>query len=302
MSCFRTHEHERKSGRMKRGLAVLLCLAPLIPGPGGSALPWSERSSDHGPAAAGPGIPFSRPHLFREAKQDSGHALLNPRVWPEDEQRREEQMAGPDAPPSAQRTDRDAASAQYRRVRAASEALCEPLATEDYVIQTVVETSPPKWHLAHVSWFLETFQPSVITAEPLKPTARSEEAGLAPPDPWRFARRFCEAAVLAEKRGVDLVYGPAILGEPRHSFCPVGRDSLIVGPQGEVHAWRSHPVTIGGWPSSTVGLGHAEFGHLHGEADLPPGIGEGHGGLHPEQRGLRTPRLGLDSGQGELHR
>jgi ergothioneine biosynthesis protein EgtB len=45
----------------------------------------------------------------------------------------------------------------YRRVRAASERLCKPLVTEDYVIQTVAETSPPKWHLAHASWFFETF-------------------------------------------------------------------------------------------------------------------------------------------------
>jgi ergothioneine biosynthesis protein EgtB len=45
----------------------------------------------------------------------------------------------------------------YRRVRALSERLCEPLAIEDYVLQTAVWTSPPRWHLAHVSWFFETF-------------------------------------------------------------------------------------------------------------------------------------------------
>ncbi len=47
--------------------------------------------------------------------------------------------------------------AEYRRVRADSEALCAPLAVEDYVIQTTAEASPAKWHLAHVSWFFETF-------------------------------------------------------------------------------------------------------------------------------------------------
>ena len=45
----------------------------------------------------------------------------------------------------------------YRRVRALTERLCEPLVVEDYGLQTRVETSPPKWHLAHVSWFYETF-------------------------------------------------------------------------------------------------------------------------------------------------
>jgi len=52
---------------------------------------------------------------------------------------------------------REGATGDYRRVRELSEALCRPLATEDYVVQTVAETSPPKWHLAHVSWFFETF-------------------------------------------------------------------------------------------------------------------------------------------------
>jgi len=52
---------------------------------------------------------------------------------------------------------RDALLANYRRVRAFSEQLCEPLAAEDYVLQTAVEASPPRWHLAHVSWFFETF-------------------------------------------------------------------------------------------------------------------------------------------------
>ena len=45
----------------------------------------------------------------------------------------------------------------YRRIRADSERLCAPLAIEDYVIQTAPEASPAKWHLAHVSWFFETF-------------------------------------------------------------------------------------------------------------------------------------------------
>ena len=46
---------------------------------------------------------------------------------------------------------------RYRLVRAASEAICTPLQVEDYVIQSTPEVSPPKWHLAHVTWFFETF-------------------------------------------------------------------------------------------------------------------------------------------------
>ena len=46
---------------------------------------------------------------------------------------------------------------RYQQVRALSESICAPLQVEDYVIQSMPEVSPPKWHLAHVSWFFETF-------------------------------------------------------------------------------------------------------------------------------------------------
>ncbi|QRN02440.1 ergothioneine biosynthesis protein EgtB [Legionella sp. MW5194] len=42
-------------------------------------------------------------------------------------------------------------------VRNTTETICEPLLTEDYVIQSMPDVSPPKWHLAHTSWFFETF-------------------------------------------------------------------------------------------------------------------------------------------------
>ena len=45
---------------------------------------------------------------------------------------------------------------RYHLVRRQSERLCEPLEIEDYIIQTAAFASPPKWHLAHVSWFFET--------------------------------------------------------------------------------------------------------------------------------------------------
>jgi ergothioneine biosynthesis protein EgtB len=45
----------------------------------------------------------------------------------------------------------------YRQVRQLSEKICQPLTIEDCVIQTIPDVSPPKWHLAHTTWFFETF-------------------------------------------------------------------------------------------------------------------------------------------------
>ena len=45
----------------------------------------------------------------------------------------------------------------YLSIRERSVLICAPLTTEDYVIQTMPDVSPPKWHLAHTSWFFETF-------------------------------------------------------------------------------------------------------------------------------------------------
>jgi len=54
--------------------------------------------------------------------------------------------------------------AGYQRVRQATVALCASLEIEDFGLQAMPEVSPPKWHLAHTSWFFETFV--------LKPFAR----------------------------------------------------------------------------------------------------------------------------------
>jgi ergothioneine biosynthesis protein EgtB len=43
----------------------------------------------------------------------------------------------------------------FQEVRAFTEELCAPLETEDYVPQPTVDVSPPKWNIAHTTWFFE---------------------------------------------------------------------------------------------------------------------------------------------------
>lgn len=66
---------------------------------------------------------------------------------------------------------------RYDAVRTQTEALCRPLQLEDYVVSSMTDVSPTKWHLAHTSWFFETF-----VLSPHDPAYRS-------PDP-RYAFLF----------------------------------------------------------------------------------------------------------------
>jgi ergothioneine biosynthesis protein EgtB len=45
----------------------------------------------------------------------------------------------------------------FLQVRRQSEELCCPLSPEDMMVQSCAEASPAKWHLAHTTWFFETF-------------------------------------------------------------------------------------------------------------------------------------------------
>ncbi len=81
--------------------------------------------------------------------------------------------------------------AQFSRVRQATVALCEPLSAEDMMVQSTSEASPAKWHLAHSSWFFETF------------VLRDYVAGYKPFDPnfgWLFNSYYNSLGDMPEKK------------------------------------------------------------------------------------------------------
>jgi ergothioneine biosynthesis protein EgtB len=45
----------------------------------------------------------------------------------------------------------------FLETRAHTEVICKPLEIEDYVVQPIIDVSPPKWHLGHTTWFFEEF-------------------------------------------------------------------------------------------------------------------------------------------------
>ena len=60
---------------------------------------------------------------------------------------------------------------QFAHVRAVTEQLCRPLSRESCVVQSMPHPSPPKWHLAHTTWYFETFvlQAAIPGYEPVHP-------------------------------------------------------------------------------------------------------------------------------------
>jgi ergothioneine biosynthesis protein EgtB len=60
---------------------------------------------------------------------------------------------------------------RFIHVRHRTEHLCSPLKAEDYIVSATEETSPPKWHLAHTTWFFENFilARHIRSYEPFKP-------------------------------------------------------------------------------------------------------------------------------------
>ena len=82
-------------------------------------------------------------------------------------------------------------STRFRAARRQTIELCEPLTPEDMMVQSCPEASPAKWHLAHTTWFFESF----VLREFL-PDYR-----LFDPDfPWLFNSYYESFSAFPEKR------------------------------------------------------------------------------------------------------
>jgi len=111
-------------------------------------------------------------------------------------------------------------------------------------------------------WFCHSFQPSLINFENLKSTPVSDQAGIREPDPYLFARQFSISLNIAEKFGIELINSSLSTDIPQYSSCPVGKDTLIVSPDGVINSCYLLPSR---WEERGLDLsvGKIESGEMH---------------------------------------
>jgi ergothioneine biosynthesis protein EgtB len=131
---------------------------------------------------------------------------------------------------------RAALAEKYRAVRAFSEQLCAPLATEDYVVQSMPDMSPPKWHLAHTTWFFETFllAPLAPDHEPFHPlygylfNSYYQQVGAMHPRPERgLLSRPTVDEVRGYRRAVDEQMEALVMTAPNDRWPEIYRRVVI---------------------------------------------------------------------------
>jgi ergothioneine biosynthesis protein EgtB len=76
------------------------------------------------------------------------------------------------SPDAAGHSDPRAWQRAYAAVRGLTEAIVAPLELEDYGLQSMPDVSPAKWHLAHTTWFFETFVLRAYDGEGAAPDPR----------------------------------------------------------------------------------------------------------------------------------
>jgi uncharacterized protein len=117
-----------------------------------------------------------------------------------------------------------------RNARIFSEGSCE-LVVRACVTQDTLTDMPE-----FARWIGQELRASTVCFESLSLSPLAQAAGFFPPDPWQFAAAFDCARRILDAFGVETVLSTADLRTNRSSFCPVGKDALIVSPDGAIDA------------------------------------------------------------------
>jgi len=136
---------------------------------------------------------------------------------------------------------------RFIAVRRMSERLARPLSPEDQTVQSMPDASPTKWHLAHTTWFFETFvlRPHLPAYRPFDPAyeylfnSYYEAVGPRHPRPQRgMITRPGVEQILTYRRHVTSAMAELIgsgRGDCEWSCCPADRCfAEYSGPRGGI--------------------------------------------------------------------
>lgn len=182
--------------------------------------------------------------------------------------------------------------ARFEAVRATTVALARPLSVEDQLLQSMPDTSPTKWHLAHTAWFFEAFvlRPHVPGYRPYPPEYdalfNSYYQSVGPLYP-RAARGLISRPGLADVMGyrqhVDAALGDALeaggLGAEALAVVELGlhheqqhQELLLTDIQHALSCHPRHPAYRGAAPRAgtpPVALSYARFAGGVAEIGVP---------------------------------
>jgi ergothioneine biosynthesis protein EgtB len=167
----------------------------------------------------------------------------------------------------------DGLARRYLEVRRQTDLLAEPLSAEDCQVQSMPDASPTKWHLAHTSWFFETF---VLDGEAVEPSfvylfnsyyeavgprhPRSARGLLSRPsldEVRRYRRRIDERVVERIERGPDdEVRARIVLGlhhEQQHQELVLTDIKHLLGEHPHAPAYRQTPSAGSATPAAGAG-------------------------------------------------
>ncbi len=164
---------------------------------------------------------------------------------------------------------------RYLNVRQATLALAQPLSAEDCTVQSMPDASPVKWHLAHTTWFFETFILERVRGalhQPFNPAFRVlfnsyyNSVGAKHPRPERgMLSRPSLSEVLAYRRQVDTVMAdvlarPERLGSELEALVELGlhheqqhQELILTDVKHMLSRNPLHPAYEPVWPLMKIG-------------------------------------------------
>lgn len=133
----------------------------------------------------------------------------------------------------------------------------------ELIIRSCISAESAPRMKAWAELIAETYQPAAICFEPMSESPLSLRSGLEPPEANAFIRGWREAFRVLRMEGIQLIFSGADLTALQHSICPLGKDALIVTPNGKVRScWqisedsRCEPFDL------TLGSVDAEGAHI----------------------------------------